>query len=343
MQPIESSLARVLTALNKGQPDRIPSFEWEIDDKVIASLTPGGNIYYFIERFDLDGVTIFADSKNNYLDSQTYIDEWGVVQRKTEEYYPIPIDHPVKTPEDLVHLVPPDPCSDWHFKTLDESVSRFKGNRAIIFRAQDAFSIPRNLRGMENILMDFILNPEMVRQLVEIGVEYNSALARCAIQRGADAIFMSDDYADNRGPMMSPRHFHEFLLPGLKSVVQAIHAAGVPAIKHTDGNIMPIIDDILSAGVDCIDPLDPLGRMSIPVLKEKYGTKVCIKGNVNIGGALSLGTPDEVRTETRACIQAGKPGGAYILSTSNSVMSCVLPDNYLAMIETLHQYGSYAE
>ncbi len=341
MNPIGSNLARVLTVLKKGQPDRIPSFEWEIDDKIINALVPGGSMYDFIELVDLDGVVIFADSKKQYLDSVTYRDEWGVVQRKTEEYYPIPIDCPIKTPEDLVNLVPPDPCSDWHFKSLEEAVSRFKGKRAIIFRAQDAFSIPRNLRGMENILMDFILNPELVRQMVEIGVEYNSALARCAVECGADAIFMSDDYADNRGPMMSPHHFHEFLLPGLKRVIQAIHSAGVPAIKHTDGNIMPILENILSTGVDCIDPLDPLGNMSIAVLKERYGTKVCIKGNVNIGGALSLGTPDEVRTETKACIQAGKPGGAYILSTSNSIMSCVLPANYLAMIETLHQYGSY--
>jgi uroporphyrinogen decarboxylase len=343
MKPIGPHLSRVLTALNKGKPDRIPSFEWEIDDKTIAALTPGGNLYDFIEWIDLDGVAIFADTKKKYLDSNTYIDEWGVTLRKTEEYYPIPIDHPIKDPADLTRLAPPDPCSEWHFKTLEEAVNRYKNKRAIIFRVQDSFSIPRYLRGVQNIMMDFILNPELVRQLVEIAIEYNSALARRAVQLGADAIFMSDDYADNRGPMMSPRHFREYLLPGLKSVIQAIHAAGVPAIKHTDGNITPILEDILSTGVDCIDPLDPLGNMSIATLKQKYGTKVCIKGNVNIGGALSLGTPDEVRAETYACIQAGKPGGAYILSTSNSVMSCILPANYLAMIETLRQYGSYIE
>jgi len=335
-------LTRVMTALRKGQADRIPSFEWEIDDKIIAALVPGGDIYDFIEWADLDGIAIFADSRKKYLDPTTYIDEWGVTLRKTEEYYPIPIDYPIKDEGDLARLVLPDPCSEWHFKTLEEAIQRFKGKRAIIFRAQDSFSIPRYLRGMEHIMMDFILNPELVRKLVQIGVEYNSTLAQRAIQLGADAIFTSDDYADNRGPMMSPRHFHEFLLPGLKSVVQAVHAAGVPIIKHTDGNIMPILNDILSSGVDCIDPLDPLGNMSIATLKEKYGTQVCIKGNVNIGGALSLGTPDEVRAETYACIQAGKPGGAYILSTSNSIMSCILPANYLAMIETLRQFGSYS-
>lgn len=335
-------LTRVLTALNKGQPDRIPSFEWEIDDKIIAALTPGGDIYDLIEWADLDAVVIFADSRKKYLNSNTYLDEWGVTMRKTEEYYPVAIDFPIKDPAELASHVPPDPCSEWHFKTLTEAVDRYKGKRAVIFRAQDAFSIPRYLRGMENVMMDFVLNPQLLRQMVEISIAYNSALVDCAVKLGADAIFMSDDYSDNRGTMMSPRHFREFLLPGLKSVVEAIHSAGVPAIKHTDGNIMKILDDIISAGVDCIDPLDPLGNMNIPEVKGKYGTSVCIKGNVNIGGALSLGTPSEVRAETMACIEAGKPGGAYILSTSNSLMSCILPENYQAMLEVHRQYGSYS-
>jgi len=339
--PVGPHLARVLTALNKGQPDRIPSFEWEIDDKIIQALTPGGDIYDFIEWADLDGVVIFADSRKKYLDSVTYIDEWGVTLRKTEEYYPIPIDYPIKVSADLAKLALPDPCSEWHFKSLAEAVDRFKGKRAIIFRVQDSYSIPRYLRGVENVMMDFIQNTELLRQLVDIAVDYNSRLAHCAVKLGADAIFTSDDYADNRGPMMSPRHFRQFLLPGLRQVVQAVHNAGVPFIKHTDGNIMPILDDIIQAGVDCIDPLDPLGGMSVPLVKAMYGTSVCIKGNINIGGALSLGTPDEVRLETQACIQAGKPGGAFILSTSNSIMSCIRPDNYVAMMETLRQYGSY--
>ena len=191
-------------------------------------------------------------------------------------------------------------------------------------------------------MMDFILNPDLLHNLVEIAVQYNSALAKRAVELGADAIFLTDDYADNRGPMMSPRHFREFLLPGLKSVVEAIHAAGVPAIKHTDGNIWPILEDIVNVGVDCIDPLDPLGGMTIADVKEKVGKKVCIKGNVDIGGPLSLGTPEEVRKETLSCIETGKPGGGYILSTSNSVMSCVKPQNYMTMLKTLHDFGSYS-
>jgi uroporphyrinogen decarboxylase len=338
---MSTSRDRVLTALRRGIPDRVPSFEWEVDDIALGALAPGGDLFDFIEWADLDGVAIFADERKKHLTETIYVDEWGVTKAKTEEYYPVPIDAPLKEPADLRSLKIPDPCSDWHFETLARAVDRFGGKRAVVFRTQDSFSIPRYVRGVEAMLTDFILNPGLVREMVDIAVEYNSALARKAVEVGADAIFTSDDYCDNRGPMMSPRHFHEFLFPGLKRVVSAVHDAGVPFIKHTDGNVLPILDDLIAAGIDCLDPLDPLGGMDLADMKARVGAKVCLKGNVNIGGALSLGTPDEVRQETLACLKAGMPGGGYILSTSNSVMASVQPANYVAMLETWRAHGRY--
>jgi uroporphyrinogen decarboxylase len=341
--PSLTSTARALTALRRGVPDRVPTWEWEIDEAVIQALLPGATQFDFVEWAEHDAIVVFPDEHKRYLSSSVYVDEWGVTKAKTAEVYPIAIDAPIKEPADLAQLRVPDPCSEWHFSTLAEAVVRFKGKKAIIFQSRDAFSIPRYLRGVENMMTDFIWQPELLRTLVEIGVAYNSALAKRAIELGADAIFMSDDYADNRGPMMSPRHYRTFLAPGLRQVVAAIHAAGAPAIKHSDGNIRPIIEDIVSSGIDCLDPLDPLGGMDLGEIKQRYGGRVCLKGNVNIGGALSLGTPDEVRAETLACLQAGMPGGGYVLSTSNSVMACIQPDNYVAMLETLRRYGTYPE
>ena len=335
------SLTRVMTALRRGVPDRVPTFEWEIDDTAIRALCPGGDLFDFVEWAELDAVAVFSDERKTYLDTSTYRDEWGVTKVKTAEVYPIAIGAPIKDSADLAALAVPDPRAPWHFETLARAVERFKGVKAIIFQSRDAFSIPRYLRGMENLMTDFVLQPDLLRALVEIAVAYNSTLAVRAIELGADAIFLSDDYADNRGPMMSPRHFRTFLLPGLQQVVAAIHAVGAPVIKHTDGNIKPIAADLVAAGIDCLDPLDPLGGMNLAEMKHAYGGQVCLKGNVDIGGALSLGTPDEVRAETRACLAAGMPGGGYILSTSNSVMASVQPANYVAMLETLRAEGRY--
>jgi uroporphyrinogen decarboxylase len=336
-----TSLSRVLTALGRGRPDRVPTFEWEIDEAVIQALLPGADLFDFVAWAELDAIAVFPDERKRYLNTSTYLDEWGVTKVKTAEVYPIAVDAPIKDPANLRELVVPDACADWHFETLARAVERFKGVKAIIFQSRDAFSIPRYLRGMENLMTDFVLQPELLRALVEIAVAYNSALGTRAIEHGADAIFLSDDYADNRGPMMSPRHFRTFLLPGLRQVVAAVHAAGAPVIKHTDGNIRPILEDLVAAGVDCLDPLDPLGGMDLAEVKQAYGHRICLKGNVDIGGALSLGTPEEVRRETQARLAAGMPGGGYILSTSNSVMASVRPQNYMAMLETLREDGRY--
>ncbi len=332
---------RVLTALHRGIPDQVPTFEWEVDDLALAALASGGDLFDFVDQMDLDAVAVFADEHKRHLSERVYVDEWGVTKVKTEEYYPVPIDSPLKEPKDLGSLQVPDPRSDWHFETLAKAVDRFGGRRAVIFRTQDSYSIPRYLRGVEALLTDFILQPDLLRELVEIAVAYNSALARRSVELGADAIFTTDDYADNRGPMMSPRHFREFLLPGLRDIVDAIHQAGVPVIKHTDGNVRPILEDLIAAGIDCLDPLDPLGGMTLEELKPRTGGRLCLKGNVNIAGALSFGTPQDVQAETLACLRAGMPGGGYVLSTSNSVMGSVKPENYLAMLETLRRYGRY--
>jgi uroporphyrinogen decarboxylase len=338
-----TSLERVLTVLRRGIPDRVPSFEWGVDDLALAALTPGGNLFDFVEWADLDAVAIIADERRQSLSDAVFVDEWGVTKAKTAESYPMPIDAPLKEPGDLRSLRAPNPCSEWHFETLAKAVDRFGGRRAVIFRIQDSFSIPRYLRGVEAVLADFILNPGLVRDMVEIAVEYNSALAKKAVEVGASAVFSSDDYCDNRGPMMSPKHFHEFLYPGLNRVVSAVHDAGVPFIKHTDGNVRPILDDLLAAGIDCLDPLDPLGGMSLSNMKATVGERICLKGNVNIAGALSLGSPNEVREETLGCLEAGMPGGSYILSTSNSVMASVKPANYVAMLETWRSWGTYPQ
>ncbi len=145
-----TSLERVQTALRRGIPDRVPSFEWEIDDLSLAALVPGGDLFDFVEWADLDAVAIFADDRKRRIDDRTYVDEWGVTKVKTEEYYPVPIDAPIKESADLRTLRIPDPRSDWHFETLAKAVDRFGGKRAVIFRTQELLldpALPARRRG----------------------------------------------------------------------------------------------------------------------------------------------------------------------------------------------------
>jgi len=142
---------------------------------------------------------------------------------------------------------------------------------------------------------------------------------------------------------MSPKHFRELFFPGFKGVVQGFKQLGLYVIKHTDGNLWPILDMIVEAGIDCLDPIDPAGGMDLAEVKAVYGDRIAVKGNVDCAHLMTFGTPEEVVAATKIALQKGMPGGGFILSSSNSIHSSVKPENYAAMVKTLKKYGSYAE
>ena len=230
-------------------------------------------------------------------------------------------------PEDLKDYTPPDPHAPGALRDLEEVVARYKGRRAIFFIARDAYFNPAHLRGVEQFLMDIVLNPRFVHDLIEVCQSHDLPLIKRAVEAGAEIIIFGDDYADKNAPFMSPRHFEQLFLPGLKKAVETAHEAGAYVIKHTDGNIEPILDMIVSTGVDGLHPLEPAAGMSLGKVRERYGNRICLCGNVDCGPLLTWGTPGEVTATVRECFRDAARDGAYILSSSNSIHSSVKPEN----------------
>ncbi len=98
---------------------------------------------------------------------------------------------------------------------------------------------------------------------------------------------------------------------------------------------------IVDSGIDCLDPIDPMGGMDLAEVKAKYGHRIALKGNVDCAHLMSFGHPAEVVEATKEALRKGAPGGGYILSSSNSIHSAVKPENYKAMLDTLKEYGGY--
>ena len=124
-------------------------------------------------------------------------------------------------------------------------------------------------------------------------------------------------------------------------MVAAIHDEGARVVKHTDGNIWPIIADIVSTGIDGLNPLEPVAGMDLGRVKTEYGARVCLIGNIDCGELLSHGSPEEVEQAVRAALAAGMPGGRYMLSSSNSIHASVRPENYHAMVMAGKRWGRY--
>ena len=175
-----------------------------------------------------------------------------------------------------------------------------------------------------------------------MSVTINLELAKEVAARGVKIVYTGDDYAYNKTTLMSPAHFREYFYPALKRVVQGFKELGLFVIKHTDGNIKPILEMIINSGIDCLDPIDPLGAWIWVKSKLFMDKRVALKGNVDCAALLTFGTTDEVIEATKVALSKGMPGGGYILSSSNSIHSAVKPENYAAMVSTLQEYGRYS-
>jgi uroporphyrinogen decarboxylase len=172
-------------------------------------------------------------------------------------------------------------------------------------------------------------------------IDYKIRLMRRAIREGADAVVSGDDYANQHGTVMSPQHFRQFVLPYLKRSIDAAHDEGVPFIKHTDGNIWAILDDLVQAGIDALDPIEPAAGMDIGEVKAKYGDRIAVIGNVDCSFVLTRGTVEEVEEAVKETIAKASPGGGHILASSNSIHPAVKPENYKAMVEAARKFGRY--
>ena len=336
-----TSAERVLTVLRREEPDRIPHFEWIIDKKVRHALCPGASTEEFTVRMGLDAMLTAPDFTTEQVAPNRFRNEWGVVVERGEEQHSTVVEPVIRTLEEAEAYQPPDPTAPHRFDSLKRLVAAYKGRYAIGVHLNDVLSIPRNLMGFEELMMAFCLEPELVARLVAMSVELNIRLAAEAARCGADFVFTGDDYASGQAPFMSPETFRELLYPGLKRVVAGFHAQGLPVIKHTDGNVMPLMEMIVDAGFDCLDPIDPLGGMEMAAMKRDYSGCFALKGNVNCATTLVNGTAQEVVRETLDVIRAAAAGGGLIVSSSNSIHSSVAPLNYLAMLSTVKAYGRY--
>ena len=343
-----NSWERIKTVLDGGIPDRVPHYELTIDPKVIDGINPGMSYYDFVDYWDIDAVgpnMTYAGSEKTRAkwineSKKIYIDRWGVTWQFLDDLVPVPIDWPIKTPEDFVHYKPPKPEEDPMLEIIEKLVTHYKGKRATFILGRDVWVLMYSLRGMENALVDMLTEPQLVRDIVRMQIDYYKIVQRKAIAMGLDIIHLADDYAYNMGPLMSPDLFEEFLAPGFKEVVADIKAHGGYCIKHTDGNIHKILPSIVNAGIDGIGPLEPEASMVLSDIKKMY-PHLTVMGNVSVN-LLGVGTESDIERSVKSLIDTTARGGHYIMSSGNSFTYSSLPANVKTMMKVTREYGGYS-
>ena len=168
-------------------------------------------------------------------------------------------------------------------------------------------------------------------------IDHNKRL----VDRGIDVIVMGSDYCLNTGPFLSPSIFREFVKPYLHRSIAELKAYGAYVIKHTDGNIMPILDQLIECAPHAIHSLDPQAGVDLAEAKRMCQGKVALCGNVKCA-LLQSGTAEEVFEDARRALREGMPGGGYVFCSSNTIFGEIPPENYLAMLEARSLYGRYS-
>lgn len=339
-----TSQERVLAAIQRKTPDRIPTFEWDIDPGLISRMAGNAGYEGFIDRFDLDALMCGPTYAKRAIGKGLVVDEWGVTRTTSgQEAYAMPLDSlaPIQNMVDLEAWSPPDPHAPGRFEVMKARIQRYKGKKAIFVQLRDVWSNPRDLLGYEELLVKCITDQELVETVIEKCVNQSIALVEIAAELGADIVMSGDDIADNQRTLISPRMWERIFMPHFRRWVQAIHDCGLTYWKHTDGNIMAIMDTLVGAGIDGIDPVDPIAGMDLAEVKNNWGDRVAIKGNVDCAELLTNGKPEDVIKSVKWCIRTAGPGGGYACSSSNSIHSGVKPELYITMLDAIREYGTY--
>lgn len=328
---------RILAALQRQTPDCVPTFEWFIDTVVTQALVGMAEPVAAAHALDLDAINVRADYRKQFLDSHTFVDEWGVKRMLTGDCVPHVMESPIKDITRHGDYRFPEATAPHRFETLERALKLVDGKRAIIWNLRDGFSDMRDLLGYEEAMMQMLLEPKHFAALLDRVVDYNLTLARVGVERfGVEIIATTDDVANNAGLLMSPASYFDVIAPAFRKVIGGYRSLGCHVIKHCDGDIRPLLDFWIESGISCLDPIDPAGGLHMPTMKKQYGDRICLKGNIDCAGVLQSGTVEEVENAVRELLrECGQDG--IILSSSNSIHRGVKPENYMAMVQAIHR------
>ncbi len=198
-----------------------------------------------------------------------------------------------------------------------------------------------------NTMMDFSVrmfeDPEGLNAESQRRMDDMLELAAKLDQKGhlLDGFGLCSDYCFNTNPFFSEEMFDLLIAPYLKGVIDGYHRMGYYAIKHTDGNILPIVKQMAACGPDAIHSIDPQGGVSIPKVRELIGEDICLIGNVNCG-LLQTGTDEECDADILRSLREGMAAGrGYVFATSNCAYTGMPLARYERMIDLWRKYGHY--
>ncbi|MCW5858579.1 MAG: hypothetical protein KIS63_09840, partial [Caldilineales bacterium] len=192
------------------------------------------------------------------------------------------------------------------------------------------------LRGLAQMMVDMLVDPDLADAILEFPFRYHLAAAKKLVAMGVDMVWTGDDVGSQRGMLISPELWRRFLKPRMAEFIAELKAIN-PAVKvayHSDGDIFPIIPELIEIGLDVLNPIQP-ACMDPARVKREFGRRLCFWGSIDEQHTLPFGTPAEVRAEVLERLRTLGQGGGLILAPSHHVQLDTPLENFWAMVDTI--------
>ncbi|MDH3068199.1 uroporphyrinogen decarboxylase family protein [Akkermansia sp. N21169] len=275
------------------------------------------------------------------LDDGLMVNEWGIGMRNHglyDDFELHPLAH-VETVEDVEAFPFPDPDAPGRFRLAQEAIEKYGKDYGIIGDLEcSIFETSWYLVGLEKLFMGMAMEEPWVDALFDKVAAFHIRVGCTLAALGADVIWCGDDIGSQNGPMISVEMFDRYFFPRIRTMFAEFKKVK-PDVKiawHSCGSILPFIPRFIEAGLDILNPIQPLAAGMDPVwLKETYGDRLVFFGGICVQELLPHGTTTQVKEEVLRRIAILAKGGGYILAPAHNIQADTPIENILAMFEAV--------
>ncbi len=342
--------ARIMASLNHEEGDMVPIWDFLDNKGIVDHIAPGYEDYKqaMVEVHRVLGLDLTRGYGVAFDKEQdgTVLSHAGIENaRITGQSYWV-TNYPIKNLDDLKNYKP-EPMSEEHIRehvvpAFQQEVETFQPHTMYVPGGGCGFHATYGLMGQELFSYAIYDDPVSIERILEVETETCYRIAKATVEADlCPMYFIGDDIAYKGATLFSPDYLRKTFIKSLKRVCEPVKAAGQKVIFHSDGYVMEVLEDMIEAGIDGLNPIEPIAGMDIGLVKREYGKELVLVGNVDCSQVLPFGSVEDVVKATKDCLRDAGHGGGLFIGSSSEIVPATPVENIIAFYDACREWGRY--